>query len=80
MSLKKQENEEGSFRDYSEDGKLPLFQKNTDFKTDDDYKLEAFKNQEEPKKYLKNKASPLKKQMFKEDEDPTILSARNNQE
>lgn len=52
-----------------EESKIPLFKKNTDFsRTDLDYALDAFKDEQQPKKYLKNnKASPLKKQVFKED-------------
>jgi hypothetical protein len=52
---------------------LPIIENNTEFFTEADYNLNAFKDINEPKKYLKNKASPLKKTQFKEDND----SSRN---
>lgn len=72
--------EDGTFRDYEnpassrrenggdETGRLVIFDKNTDFKTDADYSLNALKDNQ-TKKYLKSKVSPLKKQQFREDED-----------
>eukprot|EP00347_Sterkiella_histriomuscorum_P017629 403348607 len=78
--------EDGTFRDYSNlpssnsrrDGedtnRLPIFDKNTDFKTDADYSINALKDNQ-TKKYLKNKASPMKNKQFREDEDQDNISS-----
>ena len=50
-------------------GKITILQKNTDFNVDADYSLNAFKEQPQPKKYLKSSASPVKtSKQFKEDQ------------
>lgn len=52
----------------ADSSRLPIFDKNTDFKTEEDYSLNALKDNT-TKKYLKSNKSPLKKQQFREDED-----------
>lgn len=42
-----------------------------------DYRLDAFNEQEQPKKYLKNK-SPMKNKVFREDEDDNVNENNEN--